>query len=140
GLGEAARYLMRIGMDNVLEYLRSLQSYGEKLLRETLGDEIEIYSPPPDRGAGVLSFNIKGLDPHQLAFQLDLEGIAVRSGHHCAYPLHRSLGIEKSVRASPHIYNTYEEIERLATALARIRNRYVSTKSFIATGRLCSSC
>jgi len=140
GLGEAARYLMRIGMDNVLEYLRSLQSYGEKILRETLGDEIEIYSPPPDRGTGVLSFNIKGLDPHQLAFQLDLEGIAVRSGHHCAYPLHRSLGIEKSVRASPHIYNTFEEIERLADALARLRSRYVDAKSIIATNKLCSSC
>jgi cysteine desulfurase/selenocysteine lyase len=88
----------------------------------------------------VLSFNIKGLDPHQLAFQLDLEGIAVRSGHHCAYPLHRSLGIEKSVRASPHIYNTYEEIERLAGALARIRSRYMNAMSIIATGKLCPSC
>jgi cysteine desulfurase/selenocysteine lyase len=140
GLGEAAKYLMRIGMDNVLEYLRSLQSYGEKLIQETLGEEIEVYSPPPDRGTGVLSFNIKGLDPHQLAFQLDLEGIAVRSGHHCAYPLHRSLGIEKSVRASPHIYNTYEEIERLAGTLARIRSRYMNAMSIITTGKLCPSC
>ncbi len=120
GLGEAARFLMRIGMDNVLSYLRSLQIYGEKILREYLEEEIEIYSPPAERGTGVLSFNIKGIDPHRLAFQLDLEGIAVRSGHHCAYPLHRSLGIEKSVRASPHIYNLEDEIERLGEALKRI--------------------
>ncbi|GAY25757.1 cysteine desulfurase [Desulfurococcaceae archaeon AG1] len=120
GLGEAARFLREIGMDNVLSYLRRLQAYGEKILREYLEDRIEIYSPPPEKGTGVLSFNIKGIDPHQLAFQLDLEGIAVRSGHHCAYPLHKSLGIEKSVRASPHIYNLEEEIERLGETLARI--------------------
>lgn len=139
GLGEASRFLMSIGMDNVLEYLRELQKYGEKLLREELGESIEIYSPPIEKGTGVLSFNLRGVDPHQLAFQLDLEGIAVRSGHHCAYPLHRSLGIEKSVRASPHIYNTREEIERLAKTLRKI---YLSTSlgRKIERARFCRSC
>ena len=120
GLGEAAKFLRKVGMDSVLSYLRRLQMLGEKILEEYLGDAVEIYSPPADKGTGVLSFNIKGIDPHQLAFQLDLEGIAVRSGHHCAYPLHRSLGIERSVRASPHIYNLEEEIEKLGEALRKI--------------------
>lgn len=139
GLGEASRFLMRIGMDNVLGYLRELQRYGEKLLVEALGEAIEIYSPPAEKGTGVLSFNLRGVDPHQLAFQLDLEGIAVRSGHHCAYPLHRSLGIEKSVRASPHIYNTREEIERLAETLRKIS---LSAKpgGEIVKASLCRSC
>jgi len=139
GLGEASRFLMSIGMDNVLGYLRDLQRYGEKLLAEALGEAIEIYSPPVEKGTGVLSFNLRGVDPHQLAFQLDLEGIVVRSGHHCAYPLHRSLGVEKSVRASPHIYNTREEIERLAEILRKI---YLSANPGrkIERASLCRSC
>lgn len=132
GLGEAAEFLKEIGMWNVLSHLRRLQGLGERLVRDLLGERVEIYSPPPERGTGVLSLNLMGIEPHALAFQLDLRGFAVRSGHHCAYPMHRAMGVEKSVRASPHIYNTPEDLEGFARALEEIAREgaeeVVSTK------------
>ena len=119
GLAEAARYLMKIGMENVRMHEKELVEYTLKRITEELGDVITIYGPLDSsvRG-GVVSFNIKGLHHHVVGKALDeLYGIAVRTGMHCAHPLHYRLGINGTVRASYYIYNTREEIDEFIEAL-----------------------
>ncbi len=120
GLAEAVRYLERVGMNDILEHERHLLKYTLKRLDE-LGDEIEVYGvkDPTTRG-GIVSFNVKGLHHHIVGKALDLFGIAVRTGGHCAHPLHYRLGITGSVRASYYLYNTADEIDRFAEALRTI--------------------
>ncbi len=122
GLAEAAKYLMRLGMENVRRHEIDLVEYTLKLIREEIGDEIEVYGPldPRVRG-GVVSFNVRGLHHHVVGRALDaLFGIAVRTGMHCAHPLHYRLGIDGTVRASYYIYNVREEIDELVNALKLI--------------------
>ncbi len=111
GLAAAAEYLMRLGMENVRAHEEELVRYTLKRLEE-LGDEVEVYGPkdPKIRG-GVISFNVKGLHHHIVGKALDLFGIAVRTGMHCAHPLHYRLGLKGTVRASFYIYNIKEEID-----------------------------
>ncbi len=120
GLAEAAKYLMRIGMNNVRQHEKELVKYTFKRFEE-LGENITVYGPrnPEDRG-GVISFNIKDLHHHTVGRALDLFGIAVRTGMHCAHPLHYRLGIKGTVRASYYIYNTKEEIDYFIEALKQI--------------------
>ncbi len=120
GLAEAAKYLMRIGMENVRQHEKELVEYTFKIFRE-LGEDITIYGPrnPEDRG-GVISFNIRDLHHHTVGKALDLFGIAVRTGMHCAHPLHYRLGIKGTVRASYYIYNTKDEIDYFVEALKQI--------------------
>jgi cysteine desulfurase/selenocysteine lyase len=80
--------------------------------------DIEIYGPRKDR-LGVISFNIKGIHPHDVAGVLDQNGIAVRSGNHCTQPLLARLGVENTVRASFYIYNTFDEIDKFVEALKK---------------------
>jgi len=122
GLAEAAKYLMRLGMENVRRHEIDLVEYTLKLIREEIGDEIVVYGPldPRVRG-GVVSFNVRGLHHHVVGRALDaLFGIAVRTGMHCAHPLHYRLGIDGTVRASYYIYNVREEIDELVNALKLI--------------------
>jgi len=114
GLGEAVRYLERVGMGEVERHERRLTERLVEGLAEMEG--VEIYGPrdPKDR-LGIVSFNVKGMNPHDVALTLDVSAkIAVRSGHHCALPLMKELlGIPRgSVRASTYLYNTVEEVER----------------------------
>lgn len=120
GLAEAVRYLQRIGMDNVREHEVNLVTVTFKRFKELM-DEVELYGPrnPVDKTA-VVSFNVKGLNHHVVAQALDLFGIAVRSGMHCAHPLHHRLGLKGSVRASYYIYNTVEEIDYFIEVLKNI--------------------
>jgi len=120
GLGEAVRYLERIGMENILSHERSLVSYTMKRLNE-LEENVEIYGPRDIsvRG-GIISFNVKGLHHHTVGKALDIFGIAVRTGGHCAHPLHYRLGINGTVRASYYLYNTLEEIDEFVRALRTI--------------------
>ncbi|OYT40964.1 MAG: cysteine desulfurase [Desulfurococcales archaeon ex4484_58] len=122
GLAEAAKYLMKIGMENVRNHEIELVTYTFKRFEE-IGDEIAVYGPknPNDRG-GVISFNVKDLHHHTVGKTLDLLGIAVRTGMHCAHPLHYRLGLKGTVRASYYIYNTIEEIDYFIDALKRIIN------------------
>ncbi len=121
-LGEAACYLMEVGMEKVFAHDRSLLEYALGRLGEI--PELKVYGPKgPDRG-GVIPFTLGRLHAHDLATFLDQEGIAVRAGHHCAQPLHRKLGLVATARASFYLYNTREEVDRLAEALLRIRQRY----------------
>ena len=120
GLAEAAKYLMKIGMENIREHEIELVRYTLKRFEE-LGGEIEYYGPrnPIDK-TGVLAFNIKGLNHHTVGAALDTFGIAVRTGMHCAHPLHRRLGLEGTVRASYYLYNTFEEIDYFIESLEKI--------------------
>ncbi|MCC6010969.1 MAG: cysteine desulfurase [Desulfurococcaceae archaeon] len=120
GLAEAAKYLMRIGMENIKEHEAELVRYTLKRFEE-LGEEVEYYGPrnPGDK-TGVIAFNIKGLNHHTVGAALDMFGIAVRSGMHCAHPLHRRLRLEGTVRASYYLYNTFEEVDYFIEALEKI--------------------
>lgn len=120
GLAEAVKYLMRIGMENVREHEKELVRHTLKRFEE-LADDVDVYGPKnPEVRGGVVSFNVKGLHYHIVGKALDLFGIAVRTGGHCAHPLHYRLGIKGTVRASYYIYNTVEEVDRFIEVLKTI--------------------
>ncbi|MBI2549716.1 cysteine desulfurase [Candidatus Woesearchaeota archaeon] len=115
GLAAAVDYLEGIGMENIHEHEKTLTRMAMEKLRQI--DELTIYGPEAARRGGLVSFNINGIHPHDVSALLDAEGIAVRGGHHCAMPLAKLLGITGTARASFYLYNTPEEIEKLAGAL-----------------------
>ncbi len=118
GLGAAVDYLDDLGMENVREHEKRLGEYAYKRLSEL--DGITIYGPERDR-MGLVSFSLPDVHPHDLSQLLDESGIAVRSGHHCAQPLMRRLGVAATSRASFYLYNTEEEVDALVEALGRAR-------------------
>ncbi|WP_456414272.1 cysteine desulfurase [Oceanithermus profundus] len=119
GLGAAADYLMRLGMENVWAHDRALLEYALERLAEV--PDLHLYGPRgADRG-GVIAFNLGRLHPHDLATALDERGVAVRTGHHCAQPLHRRLGVAATARASFYVYNTPTDVDRLVEALLEAR-------------------
>jgi cysteine desulfurase / selenocysteine lyase len=118
GLGAAVDYLGELGMENVREHERRLGEYAYRRLSEIEG--ITLYGPPSDR-TGLVSFSLPDVHPHDLSQLLDEEGVAIRSGHHCAQPLMRRLGVAATSRASFYLYNTDEEVDALVEALQRAR-------------------
>jgi cysteine desulfurase/selenocysteine lyase len=114
GLGAAIDYLKGLGMDAVQAYERELGEYLYESL--TQFKEVRVYGPPPPRAA-LCAFNVDGLNASDIATMLDLDGVAVRAGHHCAQPLHRELGVESSARASLYIYSTKAEVDAFIAAL-----------------------
>ncbi len=118
GLGAAVDYLDALGMENVREHERRLGEYAYRRLSAIGG--ITVYGPENDR-TGLVSFFLPDVHPHDLSQLLDEEGIAIRSGHHCAQPLMRRLGVAATARASFYLYNTEEEVDALLTALERAR-------------------
>lgn len=122
GLGAAVDYLHKLGMEKIIAHERELVIYA----LESLADFpwIDIYGPKDGERVGVISFNIRGVHPHDVAGILDEEGIAVRSGHHCAQPLMRRLGIENAVRVSFYLYNTKEEIDKLTEVLREAKRLF----------------
>jgi cysteine desulfurases, SufS subfamily len=120
GLGEAIDYLNEIGIDQVKAHEDELVEY---LLPKLLQDQdLEVYGPhDPKKHNGVISFNIKGLHPHDVATALDMEGISVRAGHHCAQPLMKELGVVATVRASFYLYNTKADADKLLQAIAETK-------------------
>ncbi len=122
GLGEACKYLKRVGMKNVEEWDLKLANR----LLDGLGeiDGVEVYGPKnPKQRVGLATFNIDGMNPHDVALTLDQEyGVATRSGHHCALPLMKELFKlnEGNVRASTYLYNTVEEIDHLISAVEEL--------------------
>lgn len=120
GLGVAVDYLTALGMDRVRAHERELTVYA--LDRLGAVDGLTLYGPPnPDERAGVFSFTLLDIHPHDLASILDEEGLCVRAGHHCCQPLMRGLGVSATARASFYLYNTPDEIDRLAGALERAK-------------------
>ncbi len=110
-------YLRQVGMENIQQHEHALASYAHEQL-EALGT-INILGPHPDAKAGVVSFTVDNLHPHDLTHALDNQGVAIRAGHHCAMPLHRRLGISASARASFYVYNTREDVDKLIQAIAK---------------------
>ena len=118
GLGAAVDYLEDLGMENIREHERHLGEYAYRRLSEIEG--IILYGPERDR-AGLVSFSLPDVHPHDLSQLLDEEGVAIRSGHHCCQPLMRHLGVAATARASFYLYNTEEEADALVGAVTRAR-------------------
>jgi cysteine desulfurase / selenocysteine lyase len=116
GLGAAVDYLTALGMDNVAAHEEALTAHALDVLRENRGVRILGPDTTEDRG-GTVAFEIDGVHPHDVGQVLDELGIAVRTGHHCAWPLHRTLGVQASTRASFYVYNTHDEIDALADGI-----------------------
>lgn len=123
GLGVAIDYIENIGYENIKKIDDELTSYANKKLREL--DYIELYMTPNTKNhSGVISFNIKGIHPHDVASILDSNGVCVRSGNHCAQPLMRYLGIDSTCRASFYFYNTKEDVDKLIEGLNKAYNMF----------------
>ena len=118
GLGAAIDYINSIGYDKIQEHDREIVDYArEKLLKL---DYLDLYmTPNAENHSAVISFNIKGVHPHDVASILDSENVCVRSGNHCAQPLMRFLGIDSTCRASFYIYNTKEDVDRLVAGIEK---------------------
>ncbi|HLQ06512.1 MAG TPA: cysteine desulfurase [Nitrososphaerales archaeon] len=118
GLGAAVDYLSMIGMDRVREHELRLVEYALETLAKVKG--FHQYGPTdPNRKGGVVSFNLADVHPHDLATILDDEGIAIRSGHHCAQLLMRWLDVAATSRASFHVYNSYDDVDALKAGLEK---------------------
>jgi cysteine desulfurase/selenocysteine lyase len=118
GLGAAIDYVEAIGRERIAAYERELLAYATDALKSVPG--LRLFGEARDKAA-VLAFLIDGVHAHDLATLLDHEGIAVRSGHHCAHPLMQFFGVPATARASLSFYNTREEVDRLIDAIGRVR-------------------
>ncbi|RED87815.1 L-selenocysteine selenide-lyase (L-alanine-forming) [Cohnella phaseoli] len=119
GLGAAIDFLEQIGMDNIERHEHKLVKYAMERLSEI--DGITIYGPSAEQRAGLVTFNLGDVHPHDVATVLDTEGIAVRAGHHCCQPLMRWLKASATARASFYLYNTEQDIDRLAESLVKTK-------------------
>ena len=118
GLGAAIDYINSIGYDKIQEHDREIVEYAREKLSKL--DYLEIYMTPNAKNhSAVISFNIKGVHPHDVASILDSENVCVRSGNHCAQPLMRFLDIDSTCRASFYIYNTKEDVDRLVAGIEK---------------------
>lgn len=120
GLGAAIDFLEEIGMENIHQHEYNLVEYALKKLSEIEG--ITIFGPlDAEKKGGVVTFNIDGVHPHDVSTALDMEGIAIRAGHHCAQPLMKVLNQTATARASFYLYNTKEDIDALAAGLVKAK-------------------
>ncbi|OLN22595.1 cysteine desulfurase [Domibacillus antri] len=123
GLGAAIDFLNEIGLDAIEQHEHKLASYALEKLPEIPG--LTIYGPKSGKDrAGVVTFNLDDVHPHDVATVLDAEGIAVRAGHHCAQPLMKWLDVSATARASFYLYNTEEDIDRLAAGLLKTKEYF----------------
>jgi len=116
GLAAAIDYLTTLGMDNVAAHEESLTAHALDALREINGVRILGPDTTKDRG-GAVAFEVEGVHPHDVGQVLDELGVAVRTGHHCAWPLHRALGVQASTRATFYVYNNHAEVQALADGI-----------------------
>jgi cysteine desulfurase/selenocysteine lyase len=119
GFGAAVDYITGVGLEAIEQHEHDLVSYALDRLADVPG--MLLYGPPPERRAGIVSFNMEGVHPHDVAQVLDWEGVAIRAGHHCCQPLMQRLGVAATNRASFYLYTVPEEIDRLAEGLLRVR-------------------
>ena len=118
GLGVAVDYLNKVGMEEIRKHEIELLSYAIGKLK----DEVTIYGPLDARKrTGLITFNVAGVHAHDVATILDEDGVEIRSGHHCAQPLHDRLGLESSARASFYLYNTKGEVDRLVDGIKKVK-------------------
>jgi len=123
GLGAAVDYLSKLGMENVRQHEKDITRYALDRLGRVKGLVLYGSGDVEKRGAAI-SFNLDGIHAHDLATVLDTQGIAIRSGHHCAQPLMERLGVSATSRASFYIYNTPREVDFLIRALERARKMF----------------
>jgi len=119
GFGAALDYVSEVGLEPIEEYESELAAYALDRLAEIPG--LTTYGPPADRRAGIVSFNVEGIHPHDVAQVLDSEGVAIRAGHHCCQPLMTRLGVAATNRASFYLYTVPEEIDRLVDGINKAR-------------------
>ena len=123
GLGAAIDYIENLGYDKIQEIEHEVISYARQELSKL--DYLTLYTTPnKENHSSVISFNIKGVHPHDVASILDSEGVCVRSGNHCAQPLMRFLGVDSTCRASFYIYNTKDDVDKLVKALDKAYNMF----------------
>jgi len=118
GLGAAIDFLEQVGLHNIDEHEKKLTRYAMDRLSNIEG--LTIYGPREER-AGLVTFNLGEVHPHDVATVLDTEGIAVRAGHHCCQPLMRWLNVSATARASFYLYNTEQDVDRLVEALVKTK-------------------
>ncbi len=121
-LGAAAEYLEAIGMEAIEAHEQALTEYAYDVLSGI--DGVVQYGPKPPNRAGILSFNVGDVHPHDVAQVLDSDGIAVRAGHHCTQPLMRRFGLTATTRASVYIYNGRDDIDALAEGLEKVKRTF----------------
>jgi cysteine desulfurase/selenocysteine lyase len=119
GFGAAIDYLTAIGLDAILDHEHELAATALEKLAEVPG--VKLYGPPAERRAGIVSFNVEGVHPHDVAQILDLDGVAIRAGHHCCQPLMQKLGVAATNRASFYLYTIPEEIDRLVEGVRKAK-------------------
>lgn len=123
GLGAAIDYIKNIGYNKIQEIEKEVTSYARQELSKL--EYLTLYlTPNEEKHSSVISFNIKGVHPHDVASILDSENVCVRSGNHCAQPLLRSMEIDSTCRASFYIYNTKEDVDKLVIALNKAYNMF----------------
>ncbi|RXS87752.1 cysteine desulfurase [Geobacillus sp. PK12] len=120
GLGAAIDFLEQVGLDAIAAHEHELAQYALERLAGI--DGVTVYGPK--ERAGLVTFNIEGVHPHDVATVLDAEGVAIRAGHHCAQPLMKWLGVTATARASFYLYNTKEEIDRFIAALQKAKEYF----------------
>jgi len=119
GFGAAVDYLNEVGLEAIEQHEHDLAAYALERLGEIPG--VTLYGPPADRRAGIVSFNVEGIHPHDVSQVLDWEGIAIRAGHHCCQPLMQKLGVSATNRASFYLYTLQDEIDRLIAGLEKVK-------------------
>ncbi len=119
GLGAAIDYLDGVGLENIERHEAEITESAMARLGEITG--LTIYGPPLERRGGIISFDLEGVHPHDVAQILGHEGVAVRAGHHCTQPLMQRLGVAATTRASFYLYTLPEEIDRLVDGLHKAR-------------------
>ncbi len=122
GLAAAIRYISSVGLDNIHAHEHELCERADEGLRQIEG--VRIIGPTADKKGGIVSFVIDGVHSHDVSQWLDTRGIAVRAGHHCTMPLHQSLGITATTRASFYFYNTADEVVRLIESVREVREKF----------------
>ncbi|MEC0277578.1 cysteine desulfurase SufS [Bacillus halotolerans] len=122
GLGAAIDFLEEIGLDEISRHEHKLADYALERFRQL--DGVTVYGP--EERAGLITFNLDDVHPHDVATVLDAEGIAVRAGHHCAQPLMKWLDVTATARASFYLYNTEEEIDKLVEALQKTKEYFTN--------------
>jgi len=115
GLGAAVDYLTDLGMDAVRAHELEITEYAYEAMSDVEG--LTLYGPPPSRRAGVVSFSLEGIHPHDLATIADRDQVCLRAGHHCAMPLMTRLGVPATARASFYVYTLKEEVDRLVGSI-----------------------
>jgi cysteine desulfurase/selenocysteine lyase len=122
GFGAAIDYLSNVGMERIAQHEQQIIEYALERLEEIPG--VHSFGPSPKYKGGVAAFTLDGVHPHDISQILDMDGVAIRAGHHCAMPLHEKFNLPATARASFYLYNTSDEIDKLVDALYKVKNLF----------------